>query len=96
MISLRRVVAGSVRDAKKENKKAGKMEWKEIAWATTPEYGIEAERWKKKGFWQIDCQAETEMAQERHKNKFAIIHFDLSSGMRIGKASRRDTPPASG
>lgn len=45
--------------------------------ATTQEYGWEK---KEKGFWQIDCQAETEMAQEHHKNKFAIIHFDLSLG----------------
>lgn len=55
------------------------------------EYGIEHERRKaKKGFWQIDCQAETEMAQEHHKNKFAIIHFDLSLGMRIEKASQSE------
>lgn len=31
---------------------------------------------KEKGFWQIDCHAETEMAQKHHKNKFAIIHSD--------------------
>lgn len=38
----------------------------------------ERKRNRQKGFRQIDCQAETEMAQEHHKNKFAIIHFDLS------------------
>jgi hypothetical protein len=46
------------------------------------------EKEEKKGFWQIDCQAEKEMAQEHHKNKFAIIHFDLSLG-KIGNATKR-------
>lgn len=56
----------------------GKSEWvRATTRATTQEYGWEK---KEKGFWQIDCQAETEMAQEHHKNKFAIIHFDLSLG----------------
>lgn len=70
--------------------KAVKTEWKGIAWATTRNKKSRKDDGAK-GFWQIDCKAETEMAQEHHKNKFAIIHFDLSSGSEKRKAFWRDT-----
>lgn len=78
-----------------ENKKAEKMKWKEIAWAATPRMRSRAV--EEEGLLANWLPSRNRNGtRERHKNKFAIIHFDLSSGMRIGKASRGDTASGDG
>lgn len=50
---------------------------------------------KKRAFGKLIAKAETarEMAQEHHKNKFAIIHFDSSAGKgEIGNAQQTTQP----